>query len=168
MHQSAQKNALLFLHHYCKDLSSKRVLDVGSMNVNGCLKPIFIDAKEYIGLDQSEGRNVDIVGSSHDIPFEDSCFDIVVSSSCFEHDDMFWVTFLEMCRVLKQGGFIYTMAPSCGPYHAYPVDNWRFYKDSWNALKKWAIKNEHDIDLVDSYVDEGTHWGDSVGIFKKS
>jgi cephalosporin hydroxylase len=176
MHNSAYINAEKFYNKYCESgISDKKILDVGSYNVNGTMKPIF-DKGQYIGLDMENGDNVDIVGSSHDIPFKDEYFDIVISSSCFEHDDMFWVSFIEMCRVLKKGGYMYIQAPQNGPYHGWPGDNWRFYIDSWKALEKWGIKMGWDIELVESYIDtttppsesEGNRiWNDSIGIYRK-
>lgn len=169
MHPSAYKNAELFYEKYCKEnIQSKSILDIGSCNVNGTLKPIFAFGK-YIGLDMECGPNVDMVCDAHNIPLDNDSFDIIISSSCFEHDNMFWVTFLEMCRLVKPNGYIYICAPSNGPYHAYPVDNWRFYKDSWAALAQWAKLNNHNIELVESYVDPRTcsGWNDSVGIFRK-
>lgn len=169
MHDSAYKHAESFCNKYCTDIESKNVLDVGSCDVNGTMKPIFSKAKKYTGIDQCAGRNVDVVGSSHDMPFEDETYDIVISSSCFEHDDMFWVTFLEMCRILRREGLIFIQAPSNGPYHAHPVDNWRFYKDSWKALTKWAGKNGYNLELLEGFVDKNTDgmWYDSVGIYRK-
>jgi len=173
MHNTAYINCQNFYNKYCQEnIDQKTVLDIGSYNVNGCLKPIFLLAKKYIGLDQSAGNNVDLVSSSHNIPLQDSSIDVIVSSSCFEHDDMFWITFLEMCRLIKPNGYIYINAPSNGPYHAHPVDNWRFYKDSWLALEKWAIVNKYNIKLLESYIDSNTsscraRWKDSVGIYKK-
>ena len=170
MHGSAYKHAEKFFNKYCKDnIGNKIVIDIGSLDINGTMKPIFKEAKQYIGIDQAEGKNVDIVGSSHKIPIQDNYSDITVSSSCFEHDDMFWVSFLEICRITKSDGYIYIQAPSDGPYHAHPVDNWRFYKDSWAALARWAELNNYKLDVVESFVDENTdgHWHDSVGIFKK-
>ena len=115
------------------------------------------------------GPNVDIVANANNLPFEKNSFDILVSISCFEHDDMFWVTFLEMCRVLNEGGYMYINAPSNGPYHGHPGDNWRFYADSWKALEKWGIKNNYNINLIESYISEAEKdgWKDSVGIFQK-
>ena len=174
MHNTAYKNGERFFNNYCSDsIENKVVLDIGSYDVNGTLKPIFSNAKKYIGLDQFEGPNVDMISSSHEIPLEDSSIDIIISSSCFEHDDFFWLTFLEMSRLLKPSGFIYIQAPSNGPYHAFPTDNWRFYADSWKCLEKWAVKNNYNIKLVESYIDkENAHtdpafWEDSVGIYKK-
>lgn len=174
----------MFYEKYCKNdpnLKNKSVLDVGSLDVQGYnMRPVFTDkhnrrgenyaqVKEYIGLDQTEGKNVDVVGSSHDIPFGNETFDIIISSSCFEHDDMFWVTFLEMCRVLRKDGLIYIQAPSTGPYHGYPTDCWRFLKDSWSGLEKWGNKNGYKISLIESYIDQrDSVWNDNSAIYRKS
>ena len=176
MHHSAYVNAEKFYHKYCeKNIENKKILDVGSYDVNGTMKPIF-EKGQYVGLDMEAGPNVDIVGVSHDIPFEKDEFDIVISSSCFEHDDMFWISFQEMCRVLKPGGYMYVQAPSNGPYHGWPGDNWRFYIDSWKALEKWGKKLKFDIELVEHYIDDTTPhhpnegfrlWNDSIGIYRK-
>jgi len=174
MHYSAYANAEKFYEKYCKvNIENKKILDVGSYDVNGTMKPIF-EKGQYIGLDMEEGPNVDIVGVSHDIPFGPDEFDIIISSSCFEHDDMFWISFQEMCRVLKPGGYMYVQAPSNGPYHGWPGDNWRFYIDSWKALEKWGKRLGYDIELVEHYIDETTPdptyqriWNDSIGIFRK-
>jgi SAM-dependent methyltransferase len=174
MHKSAYINAQKFYEKYCKDnIYSKKILDVGSWNSNGCLKPIFQDG-DYIGLDCQSGPNVDVVANSNDIPFSDNYFDVIISTSCFEHDEMFWLTFLEMSRVLKTGGYIYICAPSSGPYHPHgcPSDSWRFYLDSWRSLSKWANKNNFKIELIESYIDDVVYppdddWKDSIGIFRK-
>jgi len=176
MHHSAYVNAEKFYHKYCENkIETKKILDVGSYDVNGTMKPIFSKGK-YVGMDMEQGPNVDIVGVSHEIPFKDNEFDIVISSSCFEHDDMFWISFQEMCRVLKDGGYMYIQAPSNGPYHGWPGDNWRFYIDSWKALEKWGKKLGFDIELVEHYIDDTTPhhpnegfrlWNDSIGIYRK-
>lgn len=169
MHNSAYKNGQKFFDKYCKEnINNKKILDVGSFDVNGTLKPIFAKG-QYIGMDLEEGKNVDVVGNGHNMPFDSEEFDIVISTSCFEHDEMFWVTFLEMSRVLKVGGYIYINAPSAGYYHGYPKDCWRFYFDSWKALEKWAQLNKFNIQLIENYIDTDNDdfWKDSVGIFKK-
>lgn len=175
MHHSAYVNAEKFAKKYFPDLTGKKILDVGSYDVNGTMKPIFQQG-DYIGLDMEKGPNVDVVSDAHDIPFQNNLFDIVISSSCFEHDDMFWITFLEMCRVVKPGGYMYIQAPSNGPYHGWPGDNWRFYIDSWKALEKWGKHAGHNIELVEHYIDETTPpsesegnrvWNDSVAVYRK-
>ena len=168
MHISAYKNCTSFYEEFCKKAIEKlKVVDFGSYDVNGCLKPIFKE-HDYIGIDMAEGRNVDIVCTNDNTPFENDSIDVILSSSSFEHDDFFWMTFLEMCRITKPGGLIYINAPSAGPYHAHPGDNWRFYADSWKALAKWADKNNYKIELLKSYIDKSEQWCDSVGIFRKN
>lgn len=168
MHSTAEKNAKLFYQNYLKgNVEGKNIIDFGSLDVNGCLKPFFKGAN-YIGIDQEKGPNVDLVCSNDNIPFKDNYFDVVLSSSCLEHDECFWMTFLEMCRVLKPGGFIYINTPSSGYYHSYPVDCWRFYPDSYKALEKWGNKMGYKISLLESYIDEeDTNWKDSIGIYTK-
>jgi ubiquinone/menaquinone biosynthesis C-methylase UbiE len=175
MHKSAFINAKKFYDKYCNmDNKSKTVLDVGSWDGgNGSLKEIF-SQHNYIGLDMQQGPNVNIVSTSYSMPFDNNSIDIIVSSSCFEHDPMFWITFLEMCRILKDNGYIYICAPSSGPYHPEkcPGDSWRFYPDSWRSLSEWANINNYNIKLLESYIDNSffkpdENWKDSVGIFQK-
>lgn len=170
MHKSAYINAEKFYNKYCSfNEHTTTVLDVGSYDMYGSLKPIFNNSI-YIGVDISEGPNVNVVIKPHELPFKDDYFDIVISSSCFEHDSMFWLTFNEMVRVLKPNGYMYICAPSSGHYHGHPLDCWRFYKDSWIGLQNWGRKSGHNIELVESYIDldSGEEWNDSIGIYKKN
>ena len=169
MHLTAYKNAESFFEKFCKNMDrSSRVVDFGAYDVNGTMKPIFSPHFGYIGIDMEKGPNVDIVCKNDSTPFVSNSIEIVVSNSSFEHDTSFWTTFLEMVRICKPNGYIYINAPSQSHYHPFPVDCWRFYKDSWKALEQWAIKNNHSIELVETYIDEGDHWKNSVGIFKKT
>jgi SAM-dependent methyltransferase len=162
MHPSAKYNFELFLKMVP---SNKTFLEVGSYNVNGSLRDSVNDYKMYIGLDQSEGPGVDVISKPGDpFPFDNDSFDVVCSSSAFEHDPAFWITFKEMVRVLKTGGLLYVCAPSQGFYHGYPVDCWRFLKDSWMALEK----STPNISLINSYIcDIDPVWHDSIGIYRK-
>jgi predicted SAM-dependent methyltransferase len=165
MHPSAYDNAIYFYNKYIKDINKVlKVIDFGSYDVNGTLRPLF-NNHEYIGIDMSEGPNVDIVCENNSVPLPDNSCDVIVSSSNFEHDELFWLTFLEMCRLVRNDGYIYINAPSAGPYHAHPVDCWRFYADSWKALQRWAKMNKYEVELVETYVQK-EWWMDSIGIFK--
>lgn len=167
MHNSAYNCAQNFYDKYLSNTKKLIVVDFGSYDHNGSLKPIFQN-HHYLGLDIENGPNVDLVVHARKTPFFPDSVDVIVSSSCFEHDQLFWVTFLEMCRMLKPNGYIYINAPSKGKYHAYPIDCWRFKLDSWKALETWANINNYNIQLLESYIDENDpEWHDSVGIFKK-
>jgi SAM-dependent methyltransferase len=173
MHDTAEKNARWFFEKYVTKTDCN-ILEIGSWTpVDSAfmirnLKP---NNSKYFGMDLQLGNNVDIVlEDTFKFPFEDNFFDYVVSSSCFEHDEFFWVTYLEILRVLKPGGLFYLNAPSTGPYHAYPVDCWRFYMDAGQSLVKWGIKNGYTSnELLEKFVDERMSdvWEDYVCVFKK-
>ena len=167
MHPSAYNNCLLFFQEYCLNLSSSaKIVDLGSYDVNGTVKPIF-EGFNYVGVDMSPGPNVDIVADNSNLPFENNSVDIICSTSCFEHDECFWETFLEMVRIVKPNGFIYINAPSAGFYHGYPGDSWRFYADAPKSLTKYAIKKGYNIKLIKSYIDVNPPWHDNVSIYQK-
>ncbi len=163
MHDSAKYNFEKFLQMVPPDQS---FLEIGSYNVNGGLKECIVNSESYTGLDQSEGPGVDVVCKAGDpFPFKDNTFGVVYSSSVFEHDPAFWITFKEMVRVLKPGGLLYICAPSTGHYHAYPIDCWRFLKDAWSALERTSP----DVKLIQSYIcDIDKEWRDSIGIYQKN
>lgn len=141
MHDTSLVAGSLFGKVYGKE--GMKVLDVGGQDINGSLKkPLEILAKlEYLSVDIEEGPNVDVVIKPGDpLPFSDASFDLIVSTSCFEHDPCFWLTFREISRIVKLGGYIYVSAPSNGYYHTAPGDNWRFYSDAGQALAYWSGK----------------------------
>lgn len=170
MHQSALLNGQHFFEAYWKP-EFKNILDIGSRNVNGTLRDVRPEGCGYLGIDLEAGPGVDLVLSDpHQLPLAEQSFDIVVSTSCLEHDPMFWLTFLEMCRILRDGGYIYINAPSNGPYHGYPYDHWRFYPDSGMALASWAQRSGHVITLLESFTNQKMApdpWADLVMIFGK-
>lgn len=120
--------------------ANKIVVDIGGRNVNGSLRTYFENfGMKYICVDMEQHPSVDIVVKPGEkLPFEDGSIDLVISTSCFEHDPCFWITFKEMTRIINLGGYIYVNAPSNGSYHCYPGDNWRFYSDAGQSLAYWS------------------------------
>jgi SAM-dependent methyltransferase len=136
------ENGKFFFDTYVKPLNQATVADIGAQNVNGSLKDVFPENATYIGVDFVQGKGVDIIiDDPYKLPFEDNSLDAIVSSSCFEHSEFFWLLFNEIMRVLKPTGLFYLNAPSNGLFHRYPVDCWRFYPDSGNALANWANRS---------------------------
>lgn len=169
MHDTAFNIGSLAMNIY-SDLTKDSILEVGSQAVNGSLREHALPTTRYVGLDIEEGEGVDIVvepGKSY--PLEDNSFDLVIASSVFEHDPFFWLTFLEMCRITREGGYIYINAPSNGAVHRYPQDNWRFYPDSGKALAQWAVSQGSAVTLVESFIAkrEADIWNDFVAVFRK-
>jgi len=137
VHRTAIANARLFYATYLEGAGPVTVVEIGSQNVNGSIKEHF-PGVAYVGVDFAPGKDVDVVlEDPYRLPFPDDHADAIVTSSCFEHSEFFWLTFVECARVLKPGGLMYLNAPSNGPVHGYPVDCWRFYPDAGRALAKW-------------------------------
>lgn len=173
MHLSALISGNTFAEIYGKP--GMTVVDVGGMDVNGSLRDGFTTrGMNFISVDLDAHPSVDIVIKPGDpLPFETGSVDLVVSTSCFEHDPCFWLTFKEMCRIVKNGGYIYVNAPSNGPYHGHPGDNWRFYKDAGQALAYWASLGKEDVypvKVVESFnfgVPSTDIWNDFICIWKR-
>lgn len=90
-----------------------RVVDCGSLDVNGCLRDLFTES-EYIGVDVRSGQNVDLVSPIHEVPLPDGAFDTVVSAEMLEHDP-YWVESLQrMYALCKPGGWIVLSAAAPG------------------------------------------------------
>ena len=180
MHQTAMANGEIFFKTYVSQIPSEtiKLIEIGSQNVNGSLRSVAPSYIEYIGVDFVEGDGVDVIlDDPYSLPFESNSADVIISSSCFEHSEMFWLVFLEVLRVLKPHGLLYLNVPSNGQIHRFPVDCWRFYPDSGHALVTWAKHNGINARLLESYVSYqtvviediamGDTWNDFIGVFVK-
>ena len=177
MHSSAILNLKNFFFTYLKYFKNPKILDFGSQSLSDqigskvLLNEMEIDY-EYTGADIEKGNNVDIVLNDpyvfKEIP--DSSYDIVISTSVFEHVEFFWLTYLEILRVLKPKGIFYINAPSNGDFHRWPQDCWRFYPDSGNALINWAKRNNFNPIQLESFISNQfleCGWNDFVSITLK-
>jgi SAM-dependent methyltransferase len=111
------------------------------MDVNGSYRELFDRPPwTYRGVDMAPGNNVDIVLQNiwHWKEVPSDSVDVLISGQAFEHIAFFWITMLEIARVLKPGGLCCIIAPSSGPQHRYPVDCWRFFPDGMEALARFA------------------------------
>ena len=170
MHPSAETVGKLMFAHYVQS-PDQTIVEIGSQLVNGGLRDFAPPGNRYIGLDFVAGPGVDFVmDDPYRFPLADQTADLVVSSSVFEHAEFFWLTFLEALRILKEGGVLYINAPSCGYFHRYPQDCWRFYPDAANALCKWGRRNGFDVNVIETFtakIEGGIYLNDNVMIFGK-
>lgn len=96
---------------------NKRVLDVGSGDINGNNRFLFENC-EYDGNDVIQANNVTIVSKTKDLHFKDSIFDTIVSTECFEHDPEYKESLLKIYNMLKPDGlFCFTCASTGRPEH---------------------------------------------------
>ena len=167
-------NGKRFFDAYIASMPSATVVDIGAQDVNGSLKSVCPSQAKYIGVDFVAGKRVDVVlQDPYKLPFGDETIDTVVSSSCFEHSEFFWVLYLEILRILKPAGVFYLNAPANGEFHRYPVDCRRFYPDSGNALARWSKINGMNAAVLEAYTsnpvnDEWRDYSDCPGVRRVS
>jgi SAM-dependent methyltransferase len=122
-----------------EDVRGKRVIEVGSMNVNGSLRET-IEAHrpaKYIGVDLGEGPGVDEVCPAEALVarFGEESFDLVVCTEMLEHVREWRVVVTNLKRLVASGGVLLVTTRSKGfPYHEYPFDYWRFEPDDMRAI----------------------------------
>lgn len=176
MHLSAYDKACVFRAAYLAayEQSELTVLDFGSAMVEGqdLANRMAMEnpAWRIIGLDIEPGRNVDVVVAD---PYDwrevaSESVDVVTCSEVFEHAEYFWITILEIARVLKPNGLAFITSPGGGPRHRFPVDCWRFYDDAFPALARYAGLNllEAQVQWVPAYR-KGIQWRDSSAVMQK-
>lgn len=81
-----------------------KVVDFGSKDYNGSLKEMFTN-ETYIGVDISEGKNVDVVSKAHEFKPQ-SRFDIAVSGEMLEHDEYWRQSLQNMYDLLLPNGLL--------------------------------------------------------------
>jgi SAM-dependent methyltransferase len=169
MHDTAFAFGRAFFEGYVTKPGAK-ILDVGALDINGTLRNCAPPSASYLGVDMAAGPGVDrVLDDPYALPFADGAFDAVVSTSCFEHDPMFWLSFVEIVRVTKSGGHVYVNTPSNGWVHRHPLDCWRFYPDAGLALQGWARRQGYDLTLVESFIGRRASniWNDAVMVFRR-
>lgn len=117
--------------------TGRRVLEVGSLNINGTVRDFFTDC-DYTGVDLEPGPGVDVVGEGQALDYPDESFDVVVSAECFEHNPYWLQTFVNMRRMCS-GLVVFTCAtegrgehgttrtdPASSPF---TVGRWDYYRN---------------------------------------
>lgn len=137
------------------EIVGRRVLEVGSCDVNGSVRPI-IEAHNpasYLGVDNAAGPRVDRIVACADLiaTFGESAFDIVISTEMLEHVRDWQTCIINLATVLSEGGLLVVTTRSPGfPYHPYPEDHWRF-----PVPAMWDILAAVGLDVIDCRPDPG-------------
>jgi len=185
MHASARTMMARCIERYLDTDRRQRVLDFGSrINVGqtqshrDLLKGYDVS---YLGVDVTDGPNVDVVMQApYRLPLSGSSVDLVISGQVFEHVPYFWVSIMEIARVLRPGGHVIITVPSRGHAHS-SYDCWRYYPDGMRAMAAWSgmeiveastdfppgipgSRGRHDYAAIDP---AGRYWGDTVGVLRK-
>lgn len=123
--------------HKLHEIPSGTVLEIGSRARSAITRRSSVPAHlDYVGMDILPGPNVDVVGDAHALEtlFGREKFVAAFSFSVFEHLAMPWKVALELNRVLRVGGLVFTQTHQTWPIHEEPWDFWRFSKHSWQTL----------------------------------
>lgn len=92
---------------------SDMVLDCGSGRKD-------VSFANLVQCEVVEYPNVDVLAVNQALPFQDACFDAVLSLDVLEHVDQPFDCAAELLRVLKPGGKIYCNVPFLQREHGYP------------------------------------------------
>jgi SAM-dependent methyltransferase len=114
-----------------EEIEGKRVLEVGSRNVNGSLRVLIEEYKprEYVGVDIIEGPGVDVLCDASGLisKFGAETFDAVICTEMIEHVRDWKQVIHNLKMVCKKKGIIVITTRSPGfLYHGWPYDFWRY------------------------------------------
>ena len=82
MHQAVNKFLENLKQKYPQYFKGKKVLEMGSLDINGTPRYLFEDCA-YVGVDRTAGAGVDVVGNAHEINGD---YDVVITTEMLEHD----------------------------------------------------------------------------------
>lgn len=100
--------AFAYVESAARNWSGRKVVEFGSRNVNGSVRPLFTGA-EYVGVDAAPGPDVDVVADAS--TWTGKGFDCVVCCEVLEHTPKGAEIVAAARKTLKKGGvFIATCA----------------------------------------------------------
>lgn len=121
------------------EVKGKRVIEVGSYDLNGSLRPIVTawGPAEYVGVDIVPGPGVDVVCSADDTVsrFGRERFDVVISTETVEHVRDWRTVISNLKNLCAPGGVI--IVTTCMPghyYHPHPDDFWRYTPEDFREI----------------------------------
>lgn len=127
------------------DFQGKTVLEVGSADVNGSVRPLVqaLGPEEYLGVDIAPGKGVDMVLSVHDLDDLGGDWGAVISTEMLEHVEDWRDAVNQLKVAVKPGGALILTTRRPGfPRHCHPHDHWRFTADLLTEAFRdfWVVK----------------------------
>ncbi len=90
-----------------------RVLEVGSLDINGSVRELFAGC-DYTGVDLQLGAGVDLAVQGQLVDFPTSHFDTTISAECLEHNPYWRETVANMLRMTRPGGLVLVSCATTG------------------------------------------------------
>ena len=136
------------------DVRGKRVLEVGSLDVNGSVRGdiMALGPAEYVGIDIRPGPGVDVICDAGDLVarFGENVFDVVVSTELLEHARDWRRIVSNIKRVTKSGGLMIVSTRSYGvDFHRRPFDYWRYEREDFMAIFSDVLVEDLQLDPTD-------------------
>lgn len=150
MHAAARS----FFRRHLADLPPLRVVEFGSLNINGSIRDVYPQARSWLGVDIQPGDSVDVVADAATWQTRDT-FDVCVSGSVFEHTPAWADIITNAQRVLEVGGlFLASCARDAHPAHS-AVDGGRlrdgeFYANVGAVEMTAALHGWSDVSVVEA------------------
>ena len=139
------------------------MLEIGSRARSGTsYRDWFPPDIEHVGIDITNGPNVDIVCDAHHLSRHvQGPFDFAFSMAVFEHILMPWKVAIEMNKTLKEGALGLIISHAAWPLHEEPWDFFRFSRDSWRGIfnkhtgfEVVEAQYQYPASIVPDYIDD--------------
>src|SRR5260370_580752 len=136
------------------DIRGKRVLEVGSLDVNGSVRGdiMALGPAEYVGIDIRPGPGVDVVCDAGDLveTFGENAFDVVISTELLEHARDWRRIVSNIKRVTKPNGVMIVSTRSYGvDFHRQPFDYWRYQQEDFETIFSDVVVEDLRLDPTD-------------------
>jgi SAM-dependent methyltransferase len=136
------------------DVRGKRVLEVGSLDVNGSVRGdiMKLEPAEYVGIDIRPGPGVDVLCDAGDVVarFGEDAFDVVVSTELLEHARDWRRVISNIKRATRPGGVMIVSTRSYGvDFHRRPFDYWRYEKEDFEKIFSDVLVEDLRLDPTD-------------------
>jgi len=132
-----------------------KVLEIGSLNINGTVRIFFEKPKLYVGCDLGPGPGVDTVSYGHELQYQAGFFDVSISCECFEHDRYWKKTFQKMWELVRPAGLVVFSCATEGREEHGTVNNGPhvapFTNDYYNNLKEEDFLQSFNLSNMFSY-----------------
>jgi SAM-dependent methyltransferase len=99
--------------HYPASFQGARVLEVGSLDINGSVRELFSGCS-YTGVDLQLGPGVDLACQGQLVEFPTGHFDTTISAECLEHNPFWRETVANMLRMTRPGGLVLISCATTG------------------------------------------------------
>ena len=152
MHPPVQEYIAKIKERFPDHFKSKRVLEMGSLNINGTTREFF-EGGEYIGIDHMEGKDVDVVVKAHE--YDSEPFDVVVSTEMLEHDKYAEKSIANAMRLLKKGGLLIVTCASDSrePHYEWTGEENHYKNISRQDVERWLKGYKHEIEQSEDLED---------------